>query len=155
MRPAGQINGHHLRPLDIIGAVQKLLDQLRPALADGHCTERAITRVAVRAEDHLSAAAHHFAHILMDDRLMRGHINASVFFRGGQPEHVVVLIDCAANGAQAVVAVGQHIRQREPLKPRRARRLDDADIRDVVRRHRVKFDLQLVHVPAGIVRLEN
>ena len=68
---------------------------------------------------------------------------------------MVVLVDGAADGAQAVVAVGQHIRHREFLHAGGARRLNDADIGDVVAGQAVKAHAQVLHVAALVVRLEN
>ena len=74
---------------------------------------------------------------------------------GGQGELVVVLVDGAADSAEAVVAVGQDIGQRELLHAGSAGRLDDADIGDVVAGHRVELQLQLVGITALVVGLQD
>ena len=43
----------------------------------------------------------------MNDALVGGNVNAAVFLCRGQAEDVVVLVDRAADGAEAVVAVRQ------------------------------------------------
>ena len=76
----------------------------------------------------------------MDDALVGGHVDAAVFFGGGQAEHVVVLIDGAAHGAQAVVAVGQGVGHGETLEPGGPGLLDNAHVGDVVGDKGVKAD---------------
>ena len=90
--------------------------------------------MAVRTEDHLAAAGHHLAGVLMDDRQMRRHEDAAVLAGRGQAEKVVVLVDGAAHGAEAVMAVGQGVGHGEALEAAGPRRLDDAHIGDVMGR---------------------
>ena len=80
----------------------------------------------VGAEDHLAAARLHLAHVLVDDGDVRGHEDSAVLLRGGKPEDVVVLVDGAADGAQGVVAVGEHVGDGELGHARRLGRLYDA-----------------------------
>ena len=63
------------------------------------------------------------------------------------------LIDRSADCTKAVVAVGQHIRNGETLKTGCSGSLDDSNVGDVVGRHRVELDFELVHIPGGVVRL--
>ena len=84
---------------------------------------------------------------------MRRYIDAAVFLRAGQPEHVVILIDRTAHRAEAVVAVRQHIWDREFLKTRSARRLNDPDECDVMGCQLIKLDLQVLHIAGSIVRI--
>ena len=72
--------------------------------------------MAVRSEDHLSAACQHLPGILVDNCLMRRNIDAAVLLRAGQSEHVVILIDRSTYRTKTVVAVGQHIGHGELLK---------------------------------------
>jgi len=139
----------------VIGFAQQLLDQLRPAFANGHNAQRAITGVAVRPQNHAAAFGHHFAHILVNDRQMRGHENAAVFARRRKTEEVVILIDGAAHRAQAVVAVGEGVGNGKFLEAAGARGLDDAHIGDVVGGQGVEADAQHVLIGAGVVRLQN
>ena len=126
----------------VVSAGQKLLDQFGSALSYRHCAERAVTRMAVAAEDHLAAAAHALAHISVYDRLMRRNEYASVLLRRRQTEHVIVLVDRTAYRAKTVVAVGQHVRERELLQTARLCGLDYAHVGDVVRRERVESDIE-------------
>ena len=91
----------------------------------------------------------------MDDGLVGGDVDAAVFFRGGEAEDVVVLVDGAAHGAQAVVAVGEHVGHGEFLHAGGARRLDNADIGDVVAGQAVKAHAQVLHVAALVMSLED
>ena len=77
-----KIYEYHLGALYVPSVGEKLLDDLRSTLADTHSTKSAIARVAVASENHFAAAAHHLAHILVDDSLMGGHIDTAVFFCG-------------------------------------------------------------------------
>ena len=152
---AGQIDGDHARVGHIVGAADQLLGQLAAALADGHRAEGAVAGVGVRAEDHPAAAGHHFPVIAVDDRHVRRDIDAAVLVRGGQGKLVVVLVDGAAHGAETVVAVRHDIGQRKFLHAGGARRLDDADIGNVMARHRVEFHAQILHGIACVMGLED
>ena len=149
------MDGDHAGIGDVIGLAQKLLDQLRAALADGHGAVSAVAGMGVGAEDHPSAAGVHLAHIAVNDGLVGGNEFAAVPFGRRQAENVVVLVDGAADGAQGVVAVGQHIGQRKFLQAGGPRRLDDAHIGDVVRGHGIEFQPQRIHIPGGIMSGQN
>ena len=110
---ARQVYGYDARIGDVIRIAQELLDQLAAAFADGHRPQRAVPRMAVRADDHFAAAGHLFPHVLMDDGDVRRYEDAAVFLSRRQSEYVVVFIDRAADGAQRIVAVRQHVRQRK------------------------------------------
>ena len=138
-RLAGEVHRHNAGVRDIVRVFKQLLDELAAAFADGHGAERTVARVGIGAENHFAAARHGLAHVLVNDRHVGRHINAAVFARGGKAEHVVVLVDGAAHGAQAVVAVCEHVGDGELLHAGGARRLNDADERDVVRGERIKF----------------
>ena len=102
--------------------------------------------MGIGAKDHPAAACHRFAHILVNDRDMRGNIDSAVLLCGTQTKHVIILIDGAAHSAQRVVAVGQDIGERELLHARCARRLNDADEGDIMGCHGIKADPQIVHI---------
>ena len=155
LRRAGQVHEHDLRLRHVVGAAQQLLDQLRPALAHAHGAERAVARVAVGTEDHAAAGGHLLARVGMDDALVGRHIDAAVFLRRRKAERMVVLVDGAAHRAQAVVAVGHGVRQRELRQPAGARRLDDAHIGDVVRNQRVKAQPQQTAPARRVVRAQD
>ena len=86
---------------------------------------------------------------------MSGDELAAVLLGGGQTEHVVVLVDGAAYGAEAVVAVGEDVGQGELLEAAGPGGLDDAHVGDVVRGHGVELDLQIGHVAAGVVAFQD
>ena len=86
----------------------------------------------------------------MDDALIGGHIDAAVFFSGGEAKGVIVLVDRAADGAKAVMAVGHGVGNGEFDEARSARGLDDADVGDIVRSERVEAD---AHGAAAIARV--
>ena len=131
-RLPGEPDQDHLRSGNIICVAQQLLYDLGSALADAHGAERAVARVAVGAEYHAAAAAHHLSRVLVDDRLIGRHIISAVFHGGGQAEHMVVLVYCAADSAQAVVAVGQHIWHRKLRHAAGFGGLDDSHIGDIM-----------------------
>ena len=111
--------------------------------------------MGVRAKNHLTTASHRFTHILMDNTHVRRNEDAAVFLTGCQTKQMVVLIDCTAHSAQAIVATGQHIGQRKFVQTRSSCSLDDANICKVVACDGIKFDFQIFRVAAGIVRLQN
>ena len=152
---AGQIDGNHAGVGHVVGAADQLLGQLAAALANGHRAQRTVAGVGVRAEDHPAAAGHHFPVIAVDDRHVRRDIDAAVLVRGGQGKLVVVLIDSAAHGAEAVVAVRHDIGQRKFLHAGGAGRLDDADIGNVVAGHRVEFHAQILHGIACVMGFQD
>ena len=153
--PAGQVYADDARIGDVISAAEQLLDQLRPALADGQRAISAVAGVRIGTEDHPAGAGVHLAHIAVEDRLMRRDKFTAVALRRGQTEHMVVLVDRAADGAQGIVAVGQHIGQRKFLQAGSAGGLDDTHIGDVVGGHGVEFQLQPVHGAGGVVGVQN
>ena len=155
LRFSGEIHRDHARIGHVIGVAQQLLHQLAAAFADGHGAQRAVARMRVRTEDHPAAAGVHLAHVLMDHRHMRRNIDPAVFLRGGEAEHMIVLGDGAAHGAEGVVAVGQHIGKREFLHPGSLRRLDNPHEGDVMGCHRVKSQPQMFHIFACVVILQN
>ena len=143
------------RDSDIVGVAQQLLCQLAAALAHGYGTQGTIAGVRVGTQDHLAATGEVLAHKGVDDGDVRRNEDAAVLLGCGKAKDVVVLIDGAAHGAQRVMAVGEHVRQRELLHARSARRLDDADKGDVVARHGVEANLERLGVAGRIVCLED
>ena len=154
-RPSGEPHQHHLRRGDVVGVFQQLLDDLGAALSHAHGAQRAVTGVAVGAQDHTAAAAHHLTGVLMDHRLIGGHIVPSVLHGGGQAEYMVVLIDGAAHGAQAVVAVGQHIGHGKFFHAAGLGGLDDPHIGDVVGDQTVEGQVQQAIVRRLVVAAED
>ena len=152
---AGQIDGDHAGVGHIVGAADQLLGQLAAALADGHRAQRTVAGVGVRAEDHPPAAGHHFPVVAVDDGHIRRDIDAAVLVRGGEGKLVVVLVDGAAHGAEAVVAVRHDVGQRKFLHAGGAGRLDDADISNVVAGHRVEFHAQILHGIACVMGFQD
>ena len=68
---------------------------------------------------------------------------------------MVILVDRAADGAKAVVAIGHGIGKRELLEAACARGLDDADVGDVVRNKAIELDAHLLGIVGYIVRAED
>ena len=97
----------------IVGIFEKLLYYFGAALAYTHCAYGAVAGVAVRAQYHFAAAGHHLPGVLVYYRHIGRHEAAAVLYSGGKAEYVVVLVYGSAHGAEAVVAVGHHIGQRE------------------------------------------
>ena len=147
------VNAYYARHIDIVCLGEKLLYQLRTALADCHGTERSVSRVGIRSKDHLAACRQHLSGKLVNDCLMRRHIDSAIALCTGQPKHVVILVDGAAHCAEAVVAVRQYIRNWELLQSRCTCCLYDSYERNVVGSQLIKLDLQLVHIAGYIVIL--
>ena len=127
-----KVNQGNLWGNNVPCVAKELLNKLRSAFANAHGTHCAVTGMAVRAENHASAFCHHFTGILMDNSLVCRNIDSAVFFRCGKTENMVVLVDCSADGAKAVVAVGQGIRNGELPESAGSCSLNDAYIGDVV-----------------------
>ncbi len=155
IRPSVQINADDAGVGHIIGVAQELLHQLAAALADCHRAECAVPGVGVGAQNHPAASGHRLTHILMDDRHVRRHVDAAVFAGRRQTEYMVVFVDRSADGTQAVVTVRQHVGNGELLHAGCAGGLDNADKGDVMGCQRIKFNLQLLHIAGGVVRLQN
>ena len=152
---AGEVDQHHLGVLHIPGVFQKLLAKLRAALAYGHGAQGPVPGVGVRAQDHLSAACHLLSCIRVDDALVGGNVDAAVFFRGGETEDMVILVDGAAHGTEAVVAVGQGVGNGKFPQAGGPGLLDDAHVGDIVGNHGVEADAQILRVRGDAVGLEN
>ena len=152
---ARQIDQHDLGQVRVPRVPEELLGELRPALAHGHGAERAVARMRIRAQDHRAAGRHLLARVGMDDALVGGHVDAAVFLGRGQAEDVIVLVDRAADGAEAVMAVGQRVGNGKFPHAAGPGLLDDADVGDVVRKHGVKVDPELFLVAGLVVRLQD
>ena len=152
---AGEVDGDDTGPGEVVGPSHQLLGQLAAALTDGHGAQSAVAGVGVGAQDHPAAAGHGLPVIAVDIGHVGGHIDAAVLVGGGEGELVVVLVDGAANGAEGIVAVGQHIGQGELGHAGGPGSLDDAHIGDVVGGHGVELQLEVVHVPAVVVGLQD
>ena len=155
LRRAGQVNGNDAGAGEVISPSHQLLGQFAAALADGHGAQSAVAGVGIGAKDHSAAARHGLPVVGMDVCHVGGHIDAAVLVGSGQGELVVVLVDGAAYGAEGIVAVGQHIGQGELGHAGGPGGLDNAHIGDVVGSHGVKLQLQVVHIPAVVVGLQN
>ena len=154
-RGTREVDGHDAGIGDVVGVAQQLLGQLAAALAHGHGAQGAVAGVRVGTQDHLAAAGEVLAHKGVDDGDVGRDENAAVLFGSRKTEDMVVLVNSAAHGAQRVVAVGEHVGQRELLHARCACRLDDADESDVVARHGVEANLERLGVVGRVVRLKD
>ena len=148
---AGEVDGDDVGVGDVVGLAQQLPGQLRAALADGHTAVSPVSGMGIGAQNHPAGSGVALPHVGMDDRLVGGDELAAVLFGGRQAEHVVVLIDGAAHGAQGVVAVGEHIGQGEFFHAGGPGGLDDAHIGDIMGGHGVEADGQAVRAIRGIV----
>ena len=155
LRRAGEIHEHNFGSGHIVSILEELLHELRAAFAHAHGAERTVAGVAVGTEDHVAAGGKRLTGIAVNDALVGRHIDAAVFLRGGKAEHMVILVDRAADGAEAVVAVGHRIGKRELLEPACACGLDDADVGDVMRNKAVELDAHLLGVVGHIMCAED
>ena len=151
----GQIDCHYLRHIDIVGLFQQLFHQLRSAFAHGHGSQSSITGMTVRTQDHLASTSQHFPCELMNDCLMRRHIDTAVFFRTGQSKHVIIFVNSTAHCTERIMTVGQHIRNGESFQTGSSRRLDNTHKCDIVRCELIKLNLQFFHIIGSIVLLQN
>ena len=151
---AAQVHRDRFGALDVVRLIEDLLYELGAALAHSHRAERAVAGVRVAAQDHAADLRFHLAHVLVNDRKMGRHKVRAVLFRRGKAEHVVVFVDGAPHRAQGIVAVGERIGKRKFFEPARLRRLNDADVGDVVRGDRIEFDLQIRFV-SPVMLFEN
>ena len=145
-RGAREVDGDDAGIGDVVGVTQQLLCQLAAALAHGHGAQGAVAGVRVGAQNHLAAAGEVLTHKGVDDGDVRRDEDTAVLLGRGKAKDVVVLVDGAAHSTQRVVAVGEHVGQRELLHARGARRLDDADKGDVVARHGIEANLKCLGV---------
>ena len=152
---AVEVDHNHLGAVHVVGVLQKLLDQLGAALTHAHSTQGAVAGVGVRAEDHSAAPCQLFSCVGVDDRLVGGDVDTSVFFGGGQTEHVVVLVDGTAHGAEAVVAVCHGVGNGKFLESAGTGSLDDTHVGDIVTHKSIKLNLELIHVARRIVGLQD
>ncbi|MPM58035.1 hypothetical protein SDC9_104864 [bioreactor metagenome] len=132
-----------------------MLAKLRTALAHAHGAEGAVPGVGVGAKNHFPTAGQLLPGVGVNDALVGGDVDAAVFLRGRKAEGVVVPVDGAAHGAQAVVAVGQGVGQGEFPHPGGPGLLENAHVGDVVGNHRVKAEPQLVFVAGSVVALQD
>jgi len=154
-RGAREVDGDDAGIGNVVGVAQQLLCQLASALAHGHGAQGAIAGVRVGTQDHLAATGEVLTHKGVDDGDVRRNEDAAVLLGRGKAKDVVVLVDGAAHGAQRVMAVGEHVRQRELLHARGTRRLDDADKGDVMARHGIEANLERLGISGRIVCLED
>ena len=150
-----KVNQCNLWGINVPCVAKELLNKLRSAFANAHCTHCSVTGVAVRAKEHISAFCHHFTGILMDNSLVCRNIDSAVFFCCGKAENMVILIDCSTDSAKAVVAVGQCIRNGELPESACSCGLNDSDIGDVVGDERIKTNLHFLFVFFNAVGIED
>ena len=154
-RGAREVDGDDAGIGNVVGVAQQLLCQLASALAHGYGAQGAIAGVRVGTQNHLAATGEVLAHKGVDDGDMGRNEDAAVLLGRGKAKDVVVLVDGTAHSTQRVVAVGEHVRQRELLHARGARRLDDADKGDVVARHGIEANLERLGISGRIMCLED
>ena len=139
---------NNLGCVDVPSVAQQLLHEFATAFADAHVTERTVAGVAIATQNHVTALHHSLAGKLVDNGLVGGYVDTAILLGCRQTEHVVILVDRAAHGAQRVVAVGHCIGQGELLETTGAGGLDNAHVGDVVRHHRVKADAHFLTLAA-------
>ena len=139
--------------LDVVSAAEKLLHKFGTSFADRHRAERAVTGMTVAAQYHLSATCKFFTHERVYYRNVCRDVHAAVLFRRGQSENVVVLVYRAADCAKRIMTVRQNVRERKPFQPACFRTLNNADVRDVVRRDCVKSYVQIIAAVRAVRRV--
>ena len=109
--------------------------------------------MGVRAEYHPAAAGHGLAVIAVDICHVCRYIYPAEPVGCRKGELMVVLIYGTAYGAEAVMAVGEHIGNGKFRKPRGPCRLYHAHICDVVARKGIKPEFELFFIPAFVMGL--
>ena len=102
--------------------------------------------MGVGPQNHPAAAGHGLTVIGVDICQIGRYIDAAVLMRCRKGKLVVVLIDGAADSTERVMAVGEHIGEREFLHPGGSCRLDNADIGNVMAGHGIELQSELIHV---------
>ena len=152
---AGEVNGDDAGHGHVVGASHQLLGQFAAAFAYRHGAQSAVAGVGVGAQDHPAASGHHFPIVAVDNRHVGGNVDAAVLVGRGQGKHVIVFVNGAAYGAQRVVAVGQDVGHGKFFHAGSTGSLDNAHVGDVVAGQAVELHLQVLHVAAGVVGLQN
>ena len=150
-----EVNHNNFGSSNVIGVLEQLLYQLAAAFTNAHAAVGAVTGVGVRTQNHLAAASQTLTSVLMDNSLVSGNVDTAVLACCGQTESVVVLIDCAANCAKAVVAVGHCVGDGELLQTGSLSGLDDTNKSDIVRNQSVELDSHLLGICALVVSAKN
>ena len=73
---------HNLRSRYIIGVLQELFNQFASALSETERSVTAVTGVGIAPENHPAAGSKLFSCKLMNDRLICGDVNPTVFSGG-------------------------------------------------------------------------
>ena len=152
---AVQINGDGLRALEIIGPAQQLFCQFAAAFAYAHAAQRTVAGVGIGAQNHFAATGHGLPVVAVQVCHIGGHINSAVLHCGRQCKLVVVLINGTAYSTQRIVAVCQHVGHGELRHAGGPGGLDDPHIGNVMAGHGVVFQVQILHIAAHIVCLQN
>ena len=146
-----QPDQHHFRCRHIVGVFQQLLHQLAAAFAHAHAAVSAVAGVGVGAENHIAAGCQPLTGILVDHRLVGRHIDTAVLFRRRQAKGMVILIDGAAHRAQAVVAVGHGVGNRELLQAGGLGRLNNTDKCNIMGDQGIKLQPQLLRIVTAVM----
>ena len=127
-----EVNADDFGIVNVVSVFKQLFDKFGTAFAYAHCSQRAVTSVTVRTQNHFSAAHHRFACVLVNYSNVCRHKVAAVFFCGRKTEHVVVLVYRTANRAKTVVAVCEVVFKRKLFETAGSRRLNNTYVCNVV-----------------------
>ena len=107
-------------------------------------------------EQLLNKFAATFAYAHVSDSLICRNIDAAIFLRSRQSEHMVVFVYRSTYCTQRVVAVGHSVRNRKLFQSAGTCRLNDTYISDVVRHHGIEaYAHLLAFATINIVSAEN
>ena len=85
---------------------------------------------------------------------MGRYIDSTVSLRTGKAIHMVILIDRTSYCTKTIMAVGQHIRNRELSKSACSGCLKDTDKGNIMRGQLIKFYFYFFHTAGGIMLLQ-
>ena len=96
----------------------------------------------IAPEDHTACCGEHFPRKLVNDRLVRRHIDSTIFFCSRKTKQVIVFVDGTANRTKRIVAVRQDIGDGKPLQSGGPRRLNNADVGNIMTGQLIKSNMK-------------
>ena len=137
---------YHRGPCQIIGAAQKLFHQLAGAFPNCHCSQRAVSGMAVRPQNHFSAPGQLLSDILVKNRLVGRNHDSSIFFYCPHPKEMIILVQSSSKRTQAVMTVCKDKGDRKFFHTAGNCRLQHSHICHVMAYKRIKFQPQVLHI---------
>ena len=96
-RGSNQLHSNYRRAGNIIGSSKQLFYYLSSSFSNSHRSQGTVTSMAVRTQNHFSAACHLLSHVLVKYSPIRRNKDSSVFFYTAKTKYMVVFINGTAN----------------------------------------------------------